>query len=58
MQKVVPALRVRSYEASRAFYAKLGFEGKWKHQFEPRLPVFASIAGRHGTVSHGAQGRL
>ena len=44
MQKVIPALRVRSYEVSRAFYRKLGFEEKWKHQFEPSLPVFASIA--------------
>jgi catechol 2,3-dioxygenase-like lactoylglutathione lyase family enzyme len=44
MQKVVPALRVRSYEVSRAFYERLGFEEKWKHQFEPNLPVFASIA--------------
>lgn len=44
MQKVIPALRVRSYEVSRAFYGKLSFEEKWKHQFEPSLPVFASIA--------------
>jgi catechol 2,3-dioxygenase-like lactoylglutathione lyase family enzyme len=44
MQQVVPALRIRSYEASMAFYAKLGFKEQWKHQFEPSLPVFASIA--------------
>jgi catechol 2,3-dioxygenase-like lactoylglutathione lyase family enzyme len=44
MQQVVPALRVRSYEASIAFYAKLGFKEQWKHQFEPGLPIFASIA--------------
>lgn len=44
MQQVIPALRVRSYEASRIFYATLGFEEKWKHQLEPGLPVFASIA--------------
>ena len=44
MQKVVPALRVRSYEASRAFYGRLGFEEKWQHQFDTGLPVFASIA--------------
>jgi catechol 2,3-dioxygenase-like lactoylglutathione lyase family enzyme len=44
MQRVVPALRIRSYEASRAFYGKLGFKEQWKHQFEPNLPIFASIA--------------
>jgi catechol 2,3-dioxygenase-like lactoylglutathione lyase family enzyme len=37
-------MRVRSYEASSAFYAKLGFVEQWKHQFEPGLPVFASVA--------------
>jgi catechol 2,3-dioxygenase-like lactoylglutathione lyase family enzyme len=44
MQHVVPALRVRSYAASSAFYQKLGFKETWKHQFEPGLPVFASVA--------------
>jgi len=37
-------LRVRSYETSIAFYGKLGFKEQWRHQFEPDLPVFASIA--------------
>lgn len=44
MQRVVPALRIRSYEASKAFYEKLGFDEQWKHQFEPGLPVFASVS--------------
>ena len=44
MQQVVPALRIRSYEKSSAFYGKLGFKEQWKHQFEPALPVFVSIA--------------
>ena len=44
MQNVIPALRVRSYAASLAFYSKLGFAEKWRHQFQPKLPVFASIA--------------
>lgn len=44
MQQVVPALRIRSYEVSSAFYEKLGFKEQWKHQFEPGLPVFVSIA--------------
>ena len=43
MQQVVPALRVRSYEAASAFYEKLGFKEQWKHQFEAGLPIFASI---------------
>jgi catechol 2,3-dioxygenase-like lactoylglutathione lyase family enzyme/ketosteroid isomerase-like protein len=42
-QRVVPALRVRSYEASTRFYAKLGFEERWRHQFASNLPVFASM---------------
>lgn len=44
MQNVVPALRIRSYQASIAFYSKLGFEEQWQHQFETGLPVFASIS--------------
>lgn len=44
MQHVVPALRIRSYDASKAFYEKLGFEEKWKHQFDSGLPVFALLA--------------
>ena len=44
MQRVVPALRVRSYDASREFYGRLGFEERWKHQFEAGLPVFACVA--------------
>lgn len=44
MQQVVPALRIRSHEASSVFYAKLGFKEQWRHQFEAGLPVFASVA--------------
>lgn len=44
LQRVVPALRVRSYDKSSAFYAKLGFQEEWRHQFAPHLPVFASVA--------------
>lgn len=43
MQKVIPALRIASYEVSRDFYEKLGFKERWTHQFEPGLPIFASI---------------
>lgn len=44
MQRVIPALRIRSWEASRAFYERLGFREQWKHQFDADLPVFASVA--------------
>ncbi len=44
MQRVVPALRIQSYEASLSFYELLGFAEQWKHQFGTDLPVFASIA--------------
>ena len=44
MQRVVPALRISSYASSSAFYARLGFEEQWTHQFAPALPIFASIA--------------
>lgn len=44
MQQVIPALRIRSYEASHAFYERLGFKEQWKHQFKSGLPVFASVA--------------
>ncbi|MBP6015047.1 MAG: VOC family protein [Alphaproteobacteria bacterium] len=43
MQRVVPALRVTSFAASKLFYERLGFEVSWEHRFEPELPVFASI---------------
>jgi hypothetical protein len=43
MQRVVPALRVRSFTQSMDFYARLGFVQEWVHQFSPGLPVFASI---------------
>lgn len=42
-QRVVPALRVASYAISKAFYESLGFREEWTHQFEPGLPVFASM---------------
>jgi catechol 2,3-dioxygenase-like lactoylglutathione lyase family enzyme len=43
MQRVIPALRVQSFELSRDFYQRLGFEVQWQHQFEPGFPVFASL---------------
>lgn len=44
MQRVVPALRVKSFERSIEFYSRLGFASQWVHRFEPGFPVFASIA--------------
>lgn len=42
-QRVIPALRVKSYAASKSFYDKLGFTEQWTHQFADGMPVFASI---------------
>ena len=63
MQRVVPALRIRAYEAARTFYAQMGFTEQWTHQFEPGLPVFASVSREgmeifltehHGDCQYGA----
>jgi catechol 2,3-dioxygenase-like lactoylglutathione lyase family enzyme len=43
MQRVVPALRVASYAASKPFYESLGFREEWAHQFEPGMPAFAAM---------------
>jgi len=43
MQRVVPALRVSSWQASKKFYEQLGFRENWTHQFEAGLPTFASM---------------
>ncbi|WP_426339790.1 glyoxalase superfamily protein [Pseudoduganella sp. S-14] len=42
-QRVVPALRVASYAASKPFYEALGFREEWTHHFAPGLPTFASM---------------
>jgi catechol 2,3-dioxygenase-like lactoylglutathione lyase family enzyme len=45
MRRVVPALRITNYERSKKFYLdQLGFILEWEHRFEPKLPVFMSIA--------------
>lgn len=43
MQRVVPALRISSYPASKAFYESLGFREAWTHQFAPGMPLFAAM---------------
>ena len=44
MQAVIPAIRVKSYPASKQFYSSLGFHEQWVHQFEAGFPLFASVA--------------
>lgn len=44
MQRVVPALRIKSYTDALPFYERLGFREKWTHRFDEGLPVFACIA--------------
>jgi catechol 2,3-dioxygenase-like lactoylglutathione lyase family enzyme len=45
MQSVIPALRVVSWERSRAFYVDiLGCAVDWEHRFGPDFPVFAQIS--------------
>lgn len=44
VQNVVPALRITSYEKSKAFYVEgLGFRIAGEHRFAPHLPVFMTI---------------
>lgn len=43
-QRVFPQLRMTNWKHTRAFYVDgLGFKVDWEHQFEPGLPVFASL---------------
>jgi catechol 2,3-dioxygenase-like lactoylglutathione lyase family enzyme len=43
--RVVPALRITDYAASRAFYVDgLGFRIDWEHRFEPHFPVFLQVS--------------
>ena len=45
IQRVVPALRITNYESSKKFYLdQLGFILEWEHRFEPKFPVFMSVA--------------
>ena len=44
-QRVMPTLRIASYEKSKAFYvAGLGFAIDWEHRFEPHFPVFTQVS--------------
>jgi predicted enzyme related to lactoylglutathione lyase len=44
VQAVIPAIRIRSYSASKPFYDAVGFHEQCTHRFEAGLPVFASVA--------------
>lgn len=45
IQRVVPALRITNYERSKNFYLdQLGFVLEWERRFEPKFPVFMSVA--------------
>ena len=43
-EEVVPVLYVEDADRALAWYGRLGFEEEWKHQFEPGLPWFVSVA--------------
>ena len=42
--EVVPVLRVDDAARAVAWYARLGFEKEWEHQFEPGYPWFLCVA--------------
>jgi catechol 2,3-dioxygenase-like lactoylglutathione lyase family enzyme len=45
MQRVMPTLRITSYEKSKAFYVDgLGFQIDWEHRFKPHFPVFIQVS--------------
>jgi catechol 2,3-dioxygenase-like lactoylglutathione lyase family enzyme len=43
-EDVVPVLRVEDAARAVAWYARLGFQKEWEHQFEPGFPWFVSVA--------------
>jgi catechol 2,3-dioxygenase-like lactoylglutathione lyase family enzyme len=42
-EEVIPVLRVASAKRAVEWYARLGFQKQWEHQFEPGLPWFVSV---------------
>lgn len=42
--ELVPVLYVEDADRAVAWYARLGFEKEWGHQFERGLPWFVSVA--------------
>jgi catechol 2,3-dioxygenase-like lactoylglutathione lyase family enzyme len=43
-EEVIPVLYVKDAGRAVAWYARLGFQKEWEHQFEPRFPTFLSVA--------------
>jgi catechol 2,3-dioxygenase-like lactoylglutathione lyase family enzyme len=43
-EEVIPVLRVEDAARAVAWYARLGFQQEWEHQFEPGFPLFVSVA--------------
>jgi Glyoxalase superfamily protein len=43
-EEVVPVLHVEDAGRAVEWYARLGFQKEWEHQFEPGLPWFVSVA--------------
>ena len=43
-EEVIPVLYVEDATRAIAWYERLGFLKEWQHQFEPGLPLFASVA--------------
>jgi catechol 2,3-dioxygenase-like lactoylglutathione lyase family enzyme len=43
-EQVIPVLRVADASRAVEWYARLGFEQEWEHQFEPGFPIFACVA--------------
>ena len=43
-EAVIPVLRVAQAARAVEWYARLGFEKQWEHQFEPGFPWFVSVA--------------
>jgi catechol 2,3-dioxygenase-like lactoylglutathione lyase family enzyme len=43
-EAVVPVLYVEDATRAVAWYARLGFQKEWEHQFDPGFPWFVSVA--------------
>ena len=51
-EEVVPVLYVEDAGRDVAWYARLGFQKEWEHQFEPGFPWFVSVArGNVGAIA-------
>ncbi|MFG3254060.1 glyoxalase superfamily protein [Streptomyces sp. NPDC048172] len=44
VEDITPVLRVADAARAVGWYARLGFEKRWEHRFEPGFPAFVEIA--------------